>query len=69
MNGEPVTTLCTSQMLIDTLKDTQSLFDVPIEWIMGFNEPFNPPTASTKPYKAQKYILPLDAVEMWRTTI
>jgi len=54
---------------MDTLKDTQSLFDVPFEWIMGFNEPFNPPAEGTKPIKAQKYIPPLDAVEYWRTTI
>jgi len=69
MAGDLVTTCCTPKMLVDTLKDTQSLFDVPIEWIMGFNEPYNVPTASTTAYKAQKYIEPLDAVEYWRTTL
>jgi len=36
----PVTTECTTAMLVETLKNTQSQLTVPMKYILGWNEPY-----------------------------
>ena len=57
--GNPATK-CTVEGFVQQLKDTQAKLDVPMEYLLGFNEPWDGNKALP-----EKYVWPHDAAKYW----
>ena len=55
----PVTTVCTAELIIASLKSTQSIIKKPMKYLMGYNESY----VASDP---SKWVAPTDAAEYWR---